>query len=158
MQNMQEFNPWVGQISWRRAWQPTPVFLPGESHGQRSLAGYSPWGHTESNSSVVLKNTLSWGWNGYLHDASYLLQASDEFLRNKYQHSCFIQYHFWKEYSPEKYLIFRLKWILLDTSYPVGCLISHNVIISPVVHGQIGRQGNLIVLQSELRTWKSALF
>ena len=32
---------------WRRKWQPTPVFLPGESHGQRSLAGYSPWGHTE---------------------------------------------------------------------------------------------------------------
>ena len=35
----------VGKILWRRAWQPTPVFLPGESHGQRSLAGYSPWGH-----------------------------------------------------------------------------------------------------------------
>ena len=34
--------------SWRRAWQPTPVLLPGESHGQRSLAGYSPWGHKES--------------------------------------------------------------------------------------------------------------
>ena len=43
----QEFNPWVGKIPWRRKWQPTPVFLPGESHGQRSLAGYSPWGHTE---------------------------------------------------------------------------------------------------------------
>ena len=38
------FNPWVGKISWRRAQQPTPVFLPGESHRQRSLAGYSPWG------------------------------------------------------------------------------------------------------------------
>ena len=38
------FNPWVGKIPWRRKWQPTPVFLPGESHGQRSLAGYSPWG------------------------------------------------------------------------------------------------------------------
>ena len=38
------FHPWVGKIPWRRAWQPTPVFLPGESHGQRSLAGYSPWG------------------------------------------------------------------------------------------------------------------
>ena len=37
------FNPWVGKIPWRRAWQPTPVFLPGESHGQRSLARYSPW-------------------------------------------------------------------------------------------------------------------
>ena len=32
---------------WRRKWQPTPVFLPGESYGQRSLAGYSPWGHKE---------------------------------------------------------------------------------------------------------------
>ena len=36
------FDPWVGKISWRRAWQPTPVFLPGESHGQRSLMDYSP--------------------------------------------------------------------------------------------------------------------
>ena len=35
------------KIPWRRAWQPTPVFLPGEAHGQRSLAGYSPGGHTE---------------------------------------------------------------------------------------------------------------
>ena len=39
-----EFNPWVGKIPWRRKWQPTPVFLPGESHGQRSLVGPSPWG------------------------------------------------------------------------------------------------------------------
>ena len=38
------FNLWVGKIPWRRKWQPTPVFLPGKSHGQRSLAGYSPWG------------------------------------------------------------------------------------------------------------------
>ena len=41
------FNPWVGNILWRREWLPTPVFLPGESHGQRSLAGYSPWGRKE---------------------------------------------------------------------------------------------------------------
>ena len=40
-------NPWVGKIPWRREWQPTPEFLPGEFHGQRSLAGYSPWGHKE---------------------------------------------------------------------------------------------------------------
>ena len=39
-----KFDPWVGKIPWSRAWQPTPVFLPGESHGQRSLLGYSPWG------------------------------------------------------------------------------------------------------------------
>ena len=41
------FDPWVRRIPWRREWQPTPVFLPGESLGQRSLAGYSPWGHKE---------------------------------------------------------------------------------------------------------------
>ena len=39
---------WVGKMLWRRAWQPTPVFLPKESPGQKSLAGYSPWGCKES--------------------------------------------------------------------------------------------------------------
>ena len=38
----------VGKNPWRREWLPTPVFLPGKSHGQRSLVGYSPWGHKES--------------------------------------------------------------------------------------------------------------
>ena len=45
----QEFDPWVGKVPWRRVWQPTPVFLAGESHGQRSLMGCSPWGHKESD-------------------------------------------------------------------------------------------------------------
>ena len=40
---------WVGKIPWRREWLPTPVFLPRESHGQRSLGGYGPWGHKESD-------------------------------------------------------------------------------------------------------------
>ena len=44
-----EFYPWIGKIPWRRAWQPIPVFLAGESHGQRSLVGYSPWGCKESD-------------------------------------------------------------------------------------------------------------
>ena len=38
------FDPWVRKIPWRRKWQPNPVFLPGESYGQRGLAGYSSWG------------------------------------------------------------------------------------------------------------------
>jgi len=42
-----EFSPWVKKIPWRRKWQPTPVFLPGEFHGQRGLVGYSAWGHKE---------------------------------------------------------------------------------------------------------------
>ena len=44
-----EFDLCVGKIPWRRKWQPTPVFLPGEFHGQRSLVGYSLWGHKESD-------------------------------------------------------------------------------------------------------------
>ena len=44
-----KFDPWVGKIPWRRKWQSTPVVLPGKSHGQRSLFGYSPWGRKESD-------------------------------------------------------------------------------------------------------------
>ena len=39
------FDPWVRKIPWRKAWQPTPVFLPGVTHGQRGLAGYRPVGY-----------------------------------------------------------------------------------------------------------------
>ena len=42
-------DPWVGMIPWSRKWQPTPVFLAGKSHGQRSLVGYSPQGRKESD-------------------------------------------------------------------------------------------------------------
>ena len=48
------FDPWIRKLPWRRAWQPTPVFLPGESHGQRSLADYSPWGHKGSDKTEQL--------------------------------------------------------------------------------------------------------
>ena len=47
------FDPWVRKILWRRAWQPTPVVLPGESHGQRSLVGYNPQGPKESDMTEV---------------------------------------------------------------------------------------------------------
>ena len=47
-------DPWVGKSPWRREWLPAPVFLPGEFHGQRSLVGYSPWGHKESGTTGQL--------------------------------------------------------------------------------------------------------
>ena len=48
------FNPWIGKIPWRRAWETTSISLPGESHGQRSLQGdYSPWGRRKSNTTEV---------------------------------------------------------------------------------------------------------
>ena len=48
------FDPWIGKIPWSRKWQLTPVFLSGTSHGQRSLAGYSPQGHKESDTTEWL--------------------------------------------------------------------------------------------------------
>ena len=54
------FDPWLGKIPWRRKWQPTPVSLPGESHGQRSLAGYSPWSRKKSDTAEQLTHFRSW--------------------------------------------------------------------------------------------------
>ena len=51
------FDPWIGKIPWRRKWQPTSVFLPGESQGQRSLVGYSPWVHKELDTTERLNWT-----------------------------------------------------------------------------------------------------
>ena len=55
------FDPWVRKIPWRRKWQPTPVFLPGKSHGQwslQSMAGYSPWGCKRVRRNLVMKQFL----------------------------------------------------------------------------------------------------
>ena len=53
-----EFDPWIGRIPWRRKWQPTPVFLPRKSHGQRSQANYSPWSHKELHTTQQLNTTV----------------------------------------------------------------------------------------------------
>ena len=53
------FNPWGRKIPWRREWQPTPMFLPEKFHGQRSPAGYRPWGHKESDMTERLSLSLS---------------------------------------------------------------------------------------------------
>ena len=49
----------MGRIPWRRAWEPSPVGLPRESHGQRSLVGYSPWGHNELDMTEATEHTHS---------------------------------------------------------------------------------------------------
>ena len=54
--------PGLGKIPCRRKWQPTPEFLPGKSYGQRSLAGYSPWGHKESRDNWATKQRLQPSW------------------------------------------------------------------------------------------------
>ena len=53
------FDPWVGKIPWRRKQQPTPLFLPGKSHGQRSLVGYSAEGHKELDTTDVMEHAYT---------------------------------------------------------------------------------------------------
>ena len=57
-----EFDPWVGKIPQRRKWQPTSVFLPGKSHGQRSLVGCSPWGCKELDTTEQARTQLVVQW------------------------------------------------------------------------------------------------
>ena len=52
-----------GKTLWRRAWQPTPVFLPGESHEQKGLAAYSPYGRKQSDTTEVTEHTCMIHWN-----------------------------------------------------------------------------------------------
>ena len=72
------FDPWVGNIPWRRAWQPTPVFLPGKFHGQRNLMGYSPWHCKEPNTTERLTFPFSlscihsWHWLEQFHAGIFL--------------------------------------------------------------------------------------
>ena len=77
------FHPWVRKIPWRRKWQPTPVFLPGESHGWRSLVGYSLWGCKESD-------TTEW-LHFHFQKANICFKSTDfseRYKSNTQMHSC----------------------------------------------------------------------
>ena len=65
-------DPWVGKIPWRKKWQPTPVFLPGKSHGRQSLVGHCPWGRKESDTTERREEDQS----SNLADKRYSLEES----------------------------------------------------------------------------------
>ena len=73
------FDPWVRKILWRREWQPTLVFLPEKSHGQRSLVGYSLWGCKESDMTEQLSATemLRKGWERKEQSLSWVIYPLD---------------------------------------------------------------------------------
>ena len=75
------FNPWVGKNSWRRKWQPTPVFLPGKFQGQMSLAGYSPqvtinWTWMSVHACTPTFFWFPFPWNIFLHSLIFSLHMS----------------------------------------------------------------------------------
>ena len=74
------FHPWVGKI-WRRKWQPIPVFLPGKSHEWKSLEGYNPWGHKESDTTERLTHTPNFGNFQVLFPQIFFSEPFPLFLR-----------------------------------------------------------------------------
>ena len=84
------FNLWVGKIPWRRKWQPTPVLLPGKSHGRRILVGYSSWGGKKSDTTEQLYFPIA---------GSILFQRCLSFLKYVHFLNGIIQLHFNFAYS-----------------------------------------------------------
>ena len=91
-------NPWVGKIPWKREWQPTPVFLPGKSHGQRSLVSYTlwicrvrhDWAHTDFISFwLIYPSSISFCKNN-MHIFSYSLNF---LLESKYYNFYIASFH-----------------------------------------------------------------
>ena len=81
------FYPWLGKVSWRRAWKLTPVFMPGESHGQRSLVGYSPYGRKESDVTeriLQMKKLKIRKLRNLLNCSKHLLSSDDSLLWNRH--------------------------------------------------------------------------
>ena len=73
----QRFDPWVRKISWRRKWQPTPVYLPGKSQGQRSLVGYSPEGRKRAGHDLATETTTS-SLNQWFSIGGHSLQGTSD--------------------------------------------------------------------------------
>ena len=109
------FNPWVKKIPWRREWLPTSVFLPGESHGQRSLVGYTPEGRKESDTLKRLSTHAS-GWQRGLRSSYCFIgrcyaQWGDTWCYDKSVCAlCFLEFH-----NPDHIHVWQDKWALLVT-------------------------------------------
>ena len=126
------FSPWIRMIPWRGKWQPTPVILPGKLHGQRSLEGYSPWGHKESDRTgwfslhlrkLKLLNIVCKVYMVWLLPLQSVPQAHlNIFISHKFQ--AFTCYSLWLDYSLTSLsfsiLIISLThfYLCLSTFYP----------------------------------------
>ena len=88
------FNSWAEKIPWSRKWQPIPIFLPEKSHGQRSLAGYSPWGHKELDTTKHACKGTCHAKMGSIKDRNGMDLTEAEAIKKR-----------WQEYTEETQII-----------------------------------------------------
>ena len=103
------FNPWVRKILWKRKWQPTPVFLPGKSHGQRTLVGHSPWGYNESDLTYLLNLLLQHIIKFKLFLPLFLPQTELKIWTCHQQMERDFMFPGWKKQYCEKWLYYQMQ-------------------------------------------------
>ena len=94
------FHPCVGKTPWRRAWQPTPVFLHGESHRQKSLVGYSPWGRKELVMTQGLTHTC---WNSAFMGIFYIMSLWEMKILS-------VLFIWWLTITLDEYICLNKQW------------------------------------------------
>ena len=108
------FNPWLRRIPWERKWQLPPVFLPGKFHGQRSLAGYSPWGCKQLDMTECLSKHSHISKGIRMDKASYLKIFPTIQYSSLVMKSSFVLMLTWRDYEFYIYTFFdiqkRNKW------------------------------------------------
>ena len=125
---MQETQVWTlgwGRLPWRRAWQPTPVVLPGEFRGQRSLAGYSPWGCKESDTTGWLTLWPHMGQVWPLGMAVYFW-CHLLFSWSENNFSCAWAW-LWDDWRPAVLTIDESDFIAESTDWGVSCLLKEGL-------------------------------
>ena len=99
-------DPWARKIPLRKKWQPTPVFWPGQSHGQRSLVGYRPWGHKESDTT----ERLSTHTHTHTHTHTRILSSQANFRNSSSCTSLQLGYSHTDHFPPIRYISGRQKF------------------------------------------------
>jgi len=147
------FNPWIGKITWRNAWQPTPVFFPGEPRGLRSLVGYCPKGCKESDTIAQVTHTCCyfyffsndyWNyiifyWRRQWHPTPVLLPGKSHGQRSL--EGCSPWGH-WRLGTSE-----RLHFHALEKE-----MVTHSSVLAWRIPGT-GEPGGLPSMGSQSRTW-----
>ena len=114
-QEIQEcgFDPWVRKIPWKRSWRPIPVFLPGKSHGLRSLVGYSPWGCKELDTTEVT------GHASMQRSKLICYICINNCFKTFFENACFQKYIFpiliWK-FTSIIFQVYLCAWVLFSFS------------------------------------------